>query len=193
MHIFFDFYYKICLSLNCTGISKSTPTKCITTQLRFGIPHYVKLEPDFQTGSGQKIRLRPKNPAPALKNPAPALKNPFNKLILLGKPYAGIIFWRANLIAQLPSCFLGILGGRLGTAKKKNTHYWQYLPMKLLNTVCQQQEQKHCCLSRLYKYRQCCGSGMIYSRYGSSLEFSEFRIRIRAKVPDPCGSGSNLY
>ena len=44
---------------------------------------------------------------------------------------------------------------------------------------------------------QCCGSGMIYSRSGSSFEFSEFRIRIRiqAKVPDPCGSrsGSNLY
>ena len=36
--------------------------------------------------------------------------------------------------------------------------------------------------------KQCCGSGMIYS--GSSFEFSEFRIRIQAKVPDPCGSGS---
>ena len=40
---------------------------------------------------------------------------------------------------------------------------------------------------------QCCGSGMIYSGFGSSFEFSEFRIRIQAKVPDPCGSGSNLY
>ena len=37
--------------------------------------------------------------------------------------------------------------------------------------------------------KQCCISGMIYS--GSSSEFSEFRIRIQAKVPDPCGSGSN--
>ena len=37
---------------------------------------------------------------------------------------------------------------------------------------------------------QCCGSGMIYSGSGSSYEFSEFRIRIQAKVPDPCGSGS---
>ena len=35
------------------------------------------------------------------------------------------------------------------------------------------------------------GSGMIYSGSGSSFEFSEFRIQ--AKVPDPCGSGSNLY
>ena len=40
---------------------------------------------------------------------------------------------------------------------------------------------------------QCCGSGMIYSRSGSSFEFSKFRIRIQAKVPDPCGSGSNPY
>ena len=40
---------------------------------------------------------------------------------------------------------------------------------------------------------QYCGSGMIYSGSGSSFEFSEFRIRIQAKVPDPCGSGSNLY
>ena len=40
---------------------------------------------------------------------------------------------------------------------------------------------------------QCCGSGMIYSGSGSSFEFSEFWIRIQAKVPDPCGSGSNLY
>ena len=42
---------------------------------------------------------------------------------------------------------------------------------------------------------QCCGSEIIYSGYGSgsSSEFSEFRIWIRfqAKVPDPCGSGSN--
>ena len=28
---------------------------------------------------------------------------------------------------------------------------------------------------------------------GSSFEFSEFRIWIHAKVPDPCGSGSNTY
>ena len=43
------------------------------------------------------------------------------------------------------------------------------------------------------KLKQCCGSGMIYSRSGSSFEFTEFRIQ--AKVPDPCGSGpgSNLY
>ena len=39
--------------------------------------------------------------------------------------------------------------------------------------------------------KQCCGSGLIYSGSGSSSEFSEFRIRIQAKVPDPCGSGSN--
>ena len=34
---------------------------------------------------------------------------------------------------------------------------------------------------------------MIYSGFGSgsSSEFSEFWIRIQAKVPDPCGSGSN--
>ena len=47
-----------------------------------------------------------------------------------------------------------------------------------------------------YKFRpgkQCCGSGMIYSGSGSSFEFSEFRIRIQAKVQDPCGSRSNLY
>ena len=41
------------------------------------------------------------------------------------------------------------------------------------------------------------GSGMIYSGSGSgpSFEFSEFRIRIQAKVPDPggFGSGSSLY
>ena len=30
---------------------------------------------------------------------------------------------------------------------------------------------------------------MIYS--GSGSEFSEFRVRIQAKVPGPCGSGSN--
>ena len=41
------------------------------------------------------------------------------------------------------------------------------------------------------RFFQCCGSGMIYSGSGSSSEFSEFRIRIQAKVPDPCGSGSN--
>ena len=42
---------------------------------------------------------------------------------------------------------------------------------------------------------QCCGSGMIYSGSGFSFECSEFRIRIQAHVPDPCGSGprSNLY
>ena len=44
---------------------------------------------------------------------------------------------------------------------------------------------------------QCCGSGMIYSGFGSSFEFSEFRIRIRiriqAKAPDPCGFGSSPY
>ena len=40
---------------------------------------------------------------------------------------------------------------------------------------------------------RCCGSETIYSGSGFSFEFSEFRIR--AKVPDPCGSGSvsNLY
>ena len=32
---------------------------------------------------------------------------------------------------------------------------------------------------------QCCGSGMIYFGSGSSFEFSEFRIQIQAKVPDP--------
>ena len=32
---------------------------------------------------------------------------------------------------------------------------------------------------------------MIYFGSGSSSEFSEFRIRIQAKVPDPCGSGSD--
>ena len=32
---------------------------------------------------------------------------------------------------------------------------------------------------------QCCGYGMIYSGSGSSFEFSEFRIRIQAKVPEP--------
>ena len=42
-----------------------------------------------------------------------------------------------------------------------------------------------------YRYMQRCGSETIYS--GSSLEFSEFRIRIQAKVSDQCGSGSNLY
>ena len=49
-------------------------------------------------------------------------------------------------------------------------------------------------LSLLCKY-QCCGSETIYSGSGSSFEFSEIRIRIQAKVPDPCrsGSGSNLY
>ena len=31
---------------------------------------------------------------------------------------------------------------------------------------------------------------MIYSGSGSSSEFSEFRIRIQAKVSDPCGSRS---
>ena len=35
---------------------------------------------------------------------------------------------------------------------------------------------------------QCCGSETIYSGSGSSFEFSEFRIQIQAKVPDPCGS-----
>ena len=38
---------------------------------------------------------------------------------------------------------------------------------------------------------QCCGSGMNYSRSGSSFEFSEFWIQ--AKVPDSCGSGTNPY
>ena len=46
--------------------------------------------------------------------------------------------------------------------------------------------------TNLHKYElQCCGSETIYSGSGSSFEFSEFRIQ--AKVPDPCGSGSNLY
>ena len=36
-----------------------------------------------------------------------------------------------------------------------------------------------------------CGSAMICSESGSSSEFSEFRIQ--AKIPDPCGSGSNPY
>ena len=36
---------------------------------------------------------------------------------------------------------------------------------------------------------QCCGSVMIYSGSGSRFEFSE--LRIQAKVPDPCGSGSS--
>ena len=40
---------------------------------------------------------------------------------------------------------------------------------------------------------QFCGSGMIYSGSGSSFEFSELRIRIQAKVTDPCGSGTDLY
>ena len=44
--------------------------------------------------------------------------------------------------------------------------------------------------SGLYQ-NQCCGSGTIYSGSGSSSEFSEFRIRIQAKVPDRLGSGSN--
>ena len=43
-----------------------------------------------------------------------------------------------------------------------------------------------------YSLNQCCGSGMIYSGSGSSFEFSEFRIRIQAKVPNTWGSGSNL-
>ena len=30
-------------------------------------------------------------------------------------------------------------------------------------------------------------------RIRSSFEFSKFRIRIQAKVPDPCGSGSKSY
>ena len=36
-------------------------------------------------------------------------------------------------------------------------------------------------------YKQCCGSKNIYSGpgSGSSFEFSEFQIRIQAKVPDP--------
>ena len=42
-------------------------------------------------------------------------------------------------------------------------------------------------------FMQCCGSGMIYSGSGSSYEFSEFRIQIKAKVPLPCGSRSNPY
>ena len=46
------------------------------------------------------------------------------------------------------------------------------------------------CAAR-WRFVQCCGSGMIYSGSGSSFEFSEFQIQ--AKVPDPCGSGSNLY
>ena len=52
-----------------------------------------------------------------------------------------------------------------------------------------------CRLLRLNCKKQSCGSGMIYSGSGSgsSSEFSEFwfRIRIQAKVADPCGSGSN--
>ena len=36
-----------------------------------------------------------------------------------------------------------------------------------------------------YCIRQCCVAGS-----GSSSEFSEFRILIQAKFPDPCGSGS---
>ena len=40
---------------------------------------------------------------------------------------------------------------------------------------------------------QCWWIRMIYSGSGSSFEFSEFQIRIQAKVPDPCGSGSSLY
>ena len=47
------------------------------------------------------------------------------------------------------------------------------------------------CILNTRTLMQCCGSGMIYSGSGSSFEFSE--IRIQAKVPDPCGSGSNLY
>ena len=43
----------------------------------------------------------------------------------------------------------------------------------------------------LERFNQCCGSGMIYSGSGSSSEFSEFRIRIQAKIPNPCRSGSN--
>ena len=46
-------------------------------------------------------------------------------------------------------------------------------------------------ISLIVPLKQCCGSGMIYSGSGSSFEFSEFRIR--AKVSDLCGSGSNLY
>ena len=45
----------------------------------------------------------------------------------------------------------------------------------------------HCILYCIYF--QCCGSGMIY--FGSSFEYSEFRIWIQAKVPEPCGSRSN--
>ena len=41
--------------------------------------------------------------------------------------------------------------------------------------------------------KQCCGSETIYSGSGSSFEFFELRIRLQAQVPDPCGSGSNLY
>ena len=41
--------------------------------------------------------------------------------------------------------------------------------------------------------QKCRGSGIIYSGSGSSFEFLEFRIRIQAKVPDPCGSGSDPY
>ena len=46
--------------------------------------------------------------------------------------------------------------------------------------------------SKCVCWDQCCGSGMIYSGSGSSFEFSEFRLPIQAKVPNPCGSGSNL-
>ena len=51
-------------------------------------------------------------------------------------------------------------------------------------------------VSSLVCFYQCCGSETIYSGSISgsktSFEFSKFWIRIQAKVPETCGSGSNL-
>ena len=41
------------------------------------------------------------------------------------------------------------------------------------------------CTARMITINQCGESGMIYSGSESSFEFSEFRIRIQTKVPDP--------
>ena len=51
------------------------------------------------------------------------------------------------------------------------------------------------CESATLLENQCCGSGIIYSGSGSNFEFYEYQIRIpiQAKVPDPCGSGSNPH
>ena len=49
-------------------------------------------------------------------------------------------------------------------------------------------DQVGCVLVNFWLQFNLCGSRMNYYGSGSSSEFSEFQ----AKVPDPCGSGSNL-